>query len=648
MTFLSPLLLLAASAVAVPVLLHFLQRSRGRTVSFPAVRYLQRTAKDHARSIRSRQKLLLFLRILLLTLITLAAARPLLTALSSTHPPTALAIVVDNTMSSGAVQGGVRALDRLKDVARESVARAGAEDRIWLVRVGEPWVPARPLSPERALRDLEEIEPTPFGGSLEDAVERALDLVRAAELEAAEVHVLSDLRRTALEGVEPRESTGGEPPVLVWRDTLAPPPNLSVASLVVGGGLPPLPDERTDFVFSLSASGPWDPSVPVRLFAEDRLRGRVEAEPGAIGAIAAGPFQAGWVTGSVEVDPDALRADDRRYFAFRVRPPVRTTGLGVAGPFMDEALRVLEESGRVLLVGSGGEVAIRTGGVSSLNPGGQAALILLPPGDRTLLPGINRLMDDLDLGWRYDLTDARGQLPLSDSRIPGLSGVEVGGGYRLVPSGGSVGRVMASTSDGAPWLIEVSVPGMRALLVGAPLDPSFTTLPLRAGMVPFVDWMLTRWAGGSAPADEIAAGELLIAPAGVTAVLDPGGSRIDLQRDGGPGGRAVPGVYRFLAGDSLVAAVASNPPPGESDLRPATDDAVSTLAGPEGMVVSSREGWTEASFRIRTGPEAGWVILLLAALLLGLESIVAASAPSGSADPSRRTAAGGPGKGGAA
>jgi hypothetical protein len=646
MTFLSPLLLLAAAAVAVPVLLHFLQRSRGRTVSFPAVRYLQRTAKDHARSIRARQKLLLFLRVLLLALIALAAARPLLTALSSTHPPTALAIVMDNTMSSGAVEGGVRALDRLKDVARESVSRAGAEDRIWLLHVGEPWVPARPLSPERALQALDGIDPVPFGGPLGPAVERALDLVRAADLEAAEVHVLSDLRTSALEGIRPRQPGDGEPPILVWRDTLAPPRNVSVSSLEVGGGLPPLPGERTDFVFSLSASGPRDPSIPVRLFAEDRLRGRVEAEPGGAGVISAGPFQPGWIMGSVEVDPDALRADDRRYFAFRVRPPVRTSGLGIAGAFVDEALRVLEESGRIRLVESGGEVTIGTGGAPSRDLRGGGALILLPPPDRTLVPGLNRLMDDLELGWRFEPTDAGGRVRLSDSPVPGLSGVEMVGGYRLVPSAGPVGRVIAATIDGEPWLVDVSVPGTRALLLGAPLDPSFTTLPLRAGMVPFVDWMLTRWAGGSAPADEIPAGQIVTAPTGATAVLDPGGSRISVEEDGGSGRRAVPGVYRFLAGEVLVAAVASNPPPEESDLRAASDAAVSALAGRDGLVVSSEEGWAEASFRTRTGPEAGWIILLLAALLLGLESVVAASAPSGGGDRGHRAAAQGLRQGG--
>ena len=69
MGFLSPLLLLAGLAVAVPIALHLFQRHESRRISFPALRYLLLTERDHARRIRARQLLLLVLRAALILLV---------------------------------------------------------------------------------------------------------------------------------------------------------------------------------------------------------------------------------------------------------------------------------------------------------------------------------------------------------------------------------------------------------------------------------------------------------------------------------------------------------------------------------------------------------------------------------------------------
>ena len=123
MSFLSPLLLLAGLAAAVPLLLHLLQRSEGRVVQFPALRYLQRMAREHARSIRTRQLLLMLLRVAVVVLLAMAAARPIFTLLGTGHPPTALVVVIDNSMSSGAIQGERRVLDALLEAIRGSDPR---------------------------------------------------------------------------------------------------------------------------------------------------------------------------------------------------------------------------------------------------------------------------------------------------------------------------------------------------------------------------------------------------------------------------------------------------------------------------------------------------------------------------------------------
>ncbi|MCI0434657.1 MAG: BatA domain-containing protein, partial [Gemmatimonadetes bacterium] len=144
MGFLAPSLLLLGAAVVVPIVLHLFQRHQGPRVVFPALRYLRRAETEHARRIRLRQWLLMLLRIAVVLVLTMAAARPFLRAAGAGHEPTAVAIILDNSMSSGLVVGDRRILDELKDRALETLDRAGPEDRFWLIRGGQSWEPALP------------------------------------------------------------------------------------------------------------------------------------------------------------------------------------------------------------------------------------------------------------------------------------------------------------------------------------------------------------------------------------------------------------------------------------------------------------------------------------------------------------------------
>ena len=76
MSFLEPLYLLLAGAAAVPLLLHLLRRRISLRVEFPAARYILRAERENSRKLKLRNFLLMFLRILAVLLIALAAARP--------------------------------------------------------------------------------------------------------------------------------------------------------------------------------------------------------------------------------------------------------------------------------------------------------------------------------------------------------------------------------------------------------------------------------------------------------------------------------------------------------------------------------------------------------------------------------------------
>jgi hypothetical protein len=155
---LNPIFLGAAVAVAIPIFLHLFQRHEAKRFSFPALRYLERTEREHARRIKLRQLLLLLTRVAILLLLVGAGARLVFGGRGASHPPTAVAIVLDNSLSSGLVLGETRVLDELKSLALAALAEATDEDRFWVIRAGEPWLPAIPGAAVEARSAIEATE----------------------------------------------------------------------------------------------------------------------------------------------------------------------------------------------------------------------------------------------------------------------------------------------------------------------------------------------------------------------------------------------------------------------------------------------------------------------------------------------------------
>ena len=221
---LTPLALLGLLALAVPILLHLLRKQERRTVVFPALRYLKRSTREHARIVRLRQLVLLALRLSAVVLIALAGARLVLPVGGSDDPPAGVAIVIDNGLTSGAVVGGARVLDSLLVRAQEALDRMGPRDQVWIVPVGSPLKPSVPLSPDRASVEMEALAPTDVPSSIPAALDRAASLLDAAAPELREVIVISDLRPEAL------ELTGPADRLRTVRVVVAPPPVFALSS----------------------------------------------------------------------------------------------------------------------------------------------------------------------------------------------------------------------------------------------------------------------------------------------------------------------------------------------------------------------------------------------------------------------------------
>ena len=189
MNFLAPIWLVLTAAVAVPLFLHLLRRRIEIRREFPAARYLARAEKENVRRLKLRNMLLMLLRTLALFFLALAAARPIGALLGTGHVPTALVVVVDNSMSTGAIVDGSPLLARLKTVARSVVAGTESNDQAWLVTAdGTVTGGARNV----VLDAIERIEPLGGRADLTTAITHAAGIALAAKLSASTVVVLTD------------------------------------------------------------------------------------------------------------------------------------------------------------------------------------------------------------------------------------------------------------------------------------------------------------------------------------------------------------------------------------------------------------------------------------------------------------------------
>jgi len=627
MGFLSPWFLLAGVAVAVPLILHLFHRQDAPRVVFPAIQYLLRTEREHARTIRFRQLLLLLLRSLAVLFVVLVGAGPFLRGGGGVHEPTALVIILDNSMSSARVVDDVRVLEGLKTAALESLDRVGDRDRVWLLRAGEPWAPALQGTAEELAHAVRDTDLSAAAGNLEGALQRARSLVEQSNLEVREIHLIGDGQADPDSPV----LDAGDIAVVVFAAAQLEGSNSYLDSLTVGGGLAPLANERSQLALRVDGVDA-DATPPLRLVVDGRIRAAVSGALGATAVLPFGPFTSGWITGFVETDPDALAADDRRYFALAVRPAPIVATTGTSSFFLESALPVLEAAGRVRRARQGEtpDVLIALGG-AGLGASG-IPTIVIPEEDPTTLPALNRRLASAGVPWQYTLAVAQGEAGVVTT--PGfpvdMSETRVRSHFQLTPGPlADTPRVLARLSSGEPWIVEVTTEDGAALLLASPIEEGASSLPVTAVMIPLLDWTLGSWSARRGRHGEIAAGSPIPLAPEVTLVLDPSGTSNPVRGTGAFQETRWAGIYDLMSEEGIVSRIAVNPPSSESSMISLSEGSFRTGESGSVAFVPNRNRWSRSIFVDSQGPEVGRELLVAALLLLLVESLVAAAGTTG-------------------
>jgi len=199
MTFLSGELLAFLGALGLPVLVHLLNLRRRRTRDVPTLRFLLEIESTRLRRVRLTRWLLLLLRMLLLAALVLSFARPLLNGAAALLPrgeeSRSVVLLLDDSASSQLPsEGAATVWERLREAAAARLEELGPQDQVWLLSLARPDEAQGPLSPDAARARLGQWRAGWGQARVDDALQKALDLLEETPPLGRQLIMLSDLR----------------------------------------------------------------------------------------------------------------------------------------------------------------------------------------------------------------------------------------------------------------------------------------------------------------------------------------------------------------------------------------------------------------------------------------------------------------------
>ena len=565
MAFLAPLWLSLAVLAAVPVLLHLLRRNIGARIEFPAVRYLQSAERDSSRDVRAKNLWLLLLRILIVVLLALAAAKPIWTRGEGT--PRELAIVLDNSLSTTAIVGGAPVLDRLTAAARQLRRASSSAERIWLITADGTLF----TGPDAIDAALSRVIALQGAGQLDAAVRTAIALTRGAGTGGGAVVILTDGQRSAWMTDIPASSSR----IRIFVPALSVPPNGAILSAVAQ------PQWWTPRgAIELVVQAVRD-STAYRIAIGDNTlaRGVVVRSPGDSFATARIPLVGvgqGWQALDVTLEPSGVGGDDHAIVPIVVgaAPTVRES----AGEFVGAAVAALRESGRVR---AGGQLTVSIAPAAAI--AGLPALIL-PPADAGGVAAANAALTRLGIPWRFGAEQRGTQLVRSAQHdLRGDTAVRATQWFPLIAESNATGDTIAQVGN-AVWMVR----GPKWIVLGSSLDLASTTFPIRATFVPWLADAISNLASGTTAAMHAAPGQSIVAPAGATELRSVDGTVRRTIATGTTTAPTAPGLWYWMRGSDVIGVLGVQIDAGEPQLARATPaELLARFGGAEGATLTS-------------------------------------------------------------
>ena len=682
MGLLAPLFLLGVAGLAVPIIIHMIQRERKEVLEFPSLMFVRKIPFHSFRRQRIRHWFLLLLRCAALLFLILAFSRPFFRAsalAAVTDGAREVVILLDRSYSMGLDDRWSTA----QDAATDAINGLAPDDRATVILFDNgAEAGARSTVDRASLRGL--VADAEVGSGVTrfgPALKLAEGIFEGSDLPRLEAVLISDFQRAGVEsagGVRFPDGTVLTPIHVGDGDTTV--SNVSVAGVLFEreyfSGR-----ERVQVAARLTNRGsePID-GLEVTLEMEGRELEALQADLPPNGSttvdFAAVTLGDAPMPGVVRVEPDALPTDDAFYFVVSPGQVVTVLVVG-SGRGSNEANLFLT---RALAIGSEPAFDVRTTTVEQMTTSDLAGRQVVVLNDtRSPAGAVGRaLAEFVEAGG--GLLVASGERSTWPPDAPDLLPGRVGSPTDRAGRGGALGfvdyshpvfevfsgprsgdvtaarffryrpiepledaSVLARFDDGSAALTERRVGNGTVLLWASTVDSFWNDLAKKAVYLPFVHRVVEHLADYTPPTPWFSAGQVLnlaeqdvaVGASGVAAadyvVMSPSGARIQVAVGGERAGfinlseQGLYEVHDANAADGQPSMVAVNVDLAESDLSAVDpEELASTVTGRVGGTREAEAGAVRAMAPddLERRQSLWWYLLVAAALFFVAETVV--------------------------
>ena len=203
MTFLNPAILFGLFAAAIPIVLHFLNLRKLKKIEFSTLIFLKELQKTKIRRIKLKQWLLLLIRVLIVTLLVLAFARPTLNSFSlagSSTAKTTAVIIIDDTFSMSVLTDKGSYFNKAKQIAKNILGNLQPGDEVAVIQVSGAndlnITPTTSFAEAKRLIDRGEI--SQISGTLNRVLMKAAHVLYQSRNFNKEIYLITDLQKGRL------------------------------------------------------------------------------------------------------------------------------------------------------------------------------------------------------------------------------------------------------------------------------------------------------------------------------------------------------------------------------------------------------------------------------------------------------------------
>ena len=533
MSFLSPLFLVGAAAVAIPIAIHLFYRRAEPLVDFGATRYLRRAPVEQSQRRRLRELVLLALRAAALLLLALAFARPYVSQSAAALAAPATMVLIDTSVS----MSGPGEFERARAKAEQVIADAPVGHSVGVLAFGADNTVVAALSQDRG-RARAAMANLKAGGG---ATRYRAALARAAEEfgdRSGRLVVITDLQQTGWDGADP----GGVPDRLdvEVEGIEGPTSNTALTGLRVEG---------TEAVAIVQNYSPRPVTTEVVFSLDDRRIGAAAVSMASGGGAETRLSLEGQASGRLAArvsDREGYAADNVRYAVLDAKDAplvlaVTASGNPAESLYLDRAVGITEGPGGFrfravsgpafsdlqppVLADASVIVILGTRGLGQrgrellagfARSGGGLLITAGPDVDPAILTGA--LNGIVQTSWRDRAATTAGAMlrfAPDDSRHPVFrlfGGVGTLGNISFSRAAlidvAATGDVVARYSDGSPALVEERTAGGRVLIFASDINDRWNDFPLQPAFVPFIHEALRYLTSSRVAKGEYLVGEL--------------------------------------------------------------------------------------------------------------------------------------------